>query len=94
MTQCPLMEGVPLLEITNVVLCVDHVSLFPLGGVTLLTVTNVVFVCGPCLIVPLGRCHLTEGYKCSVCVWITTQCNLMRGVSLLEVTTVVFVCGS
>ena len=42
---------------------------------------------------PYGRCPLTGGYKCSVCVWIMTQCNLMGGVPLLEVTNVVSVCG-
>ena len=41
----------------------------------------------------MGDVPLLEVTNVGVCVWITTQCNLMRGVSVLEVTNVVFVCG-
>ena len=31
----------------------------------------------------MGGVPFTVGYKCSVCVWTMTQCNLMGGVPLL-----------
>ncbi len=41
-----------------------------IGGVPLLWVTNEVFVCDQdhASVFPYGRCSLTVGYKCSVCV--------------------------
>ena len=73
MTQYPLMGGVPLLEVTNVVFVCgwDHDSVTPYrrcpltGG----------YKCSVCVwlgpydsVSPYGRCPLTAGYKCSVCV--------------------------
>jgi len=90
-TQCPLMEGVPLLEITNVVFVCGPCLIVPLGRCHL----TEGYKCSVCVWITT-QCNLMRGvggYKCSVCVWIMTQCPLMGGVPLLEVTNVVLVCG-
>ena len=98
-THCPLMGGVPLLQVTNVVFVCgwDHDSLSPYGR-CLLTATYKCSVCvwlGPWLIVPLWEvspyCRLQM--KCLCVAGTVTHCPLMGGVSLLQVTNVVFVCG-